>query len=197
MRNQNRPKYISFSVLDDLEATDNNAARDLANRSENDDQKLVSGVSKIIDDYEIFQVVIPLSDTIGLKTAQEYCERICYILNLNDEVLKYTEPTFYSKYPHMKKLGVPRMESSRTSNVISFFIAFRRESIRLLDKLFLRLSRLCVDSTSYITVIDSEGDTGMYDDSYVELMQPRKDIYNIAYLLGFNTDEIDVYVNRK
>ena len=37
MRNQNRPKYISFSVLDDLEAVDNNAARDLANRSENDD----------------------------------------------------------------------------------------------------------------------------------------------------------------
>ena len=37
MRNQNRLKYINFSVLDDLEVTDSNAARDFANRSENDD----------------------------------------------------------------------------------------------------------------------------------------------------------------
>ena len=70
MRNQNRPKYINFSVLDDLEVTDSNAARDLANRAENDDnQKMVNDASEIIDDYELFAVVIPLRDIIGLRTA--------------------------------------------------------------------------------------------------------------------------------
>lgn len=93
----------------------------------------------------------------------------------------------------MRKLGVHIMPSSRTANCIGFFVSLRRENIRLLDKLFLRLSRLTVNSTGYITVIDSEGDTGMYN----WLPPTRSSIFNIAYVLGFNLDEINAYVNRK
>ena len=124
------------------------------------------------EDYDTYQVDIPLPDTIGLKKARGLCECVCYILDMNDEVIQYTEPTFYSKYPHMKKLGVPSRSSDRTSSCISFFVSFQKNSIRELDKLFRRLDMISVGhpENRYVTVIDYEGSTGMYIDLEAEPM---------------------------
>ena len=94
----------------------------------------------------------------------------------------------------MKKLGVPRMKASRTANCISFFVALRRENLRILDKLFKCLSKISVDSTNFVTVIDSSGGTGSYD---YPSENTRQSIYFIAYVLGFTPDEINAYVNKK
>ena len=116
-----------------------------------------------------------------MKTARTLCERIAYILDLSDEIIKYSTPEFFSNYPHFKKLGVSQLPGARSANCIAFFVIFRRESIRELDKLFKRLDKI---STGRIAVVDQEGDIGLYMNHVSRLFGK---IQAIAYLLGMNS----------
>ena len=181
------PKYINFNILDDLDASDINSARELSKSVKNDSKCTdISFFNNEEKSSYAFKIIIPLNDLIGLKTARTLCERIAYILDLSDEIIKYSTPEFFSGYPHFKKLGVSQLPGARSANCIAFFVIFRRESIRELDKLFKRLDKVSTgrNDTQYITVVDQKGDTGMYM-SYVS--QPYSQIQAIAYLLGMNS----------
>ena len=66
-------------------------------------------------------------------------------------------------------MGVTLLNGSRSANCINSFVVFKCENIRELDKLFKRLYKI---SNNRITVIDQDGDTGLYfsGDDYFERM---------------------------
>lgn len=189
-------RYYNFNILDDLDAQDANSAGTISGQSDvtAGDKQIVGDRINLLEMPE-YQIIIPLSDIIGLTAARTICERIAFILEMSDEVIRYTEVTFYSKYPHMNKLGIQRLESSRTSNCISFFIDFEKESLRKLDRLFRRIANFLEQPNDYFIVADYEGYTGRY-----KKQLPGDDwdsMSSVGCLFGFEYKETKDYEREK
>lgn len=126
-----------------------------------------------------------------MNYARELCNRLTFILDNDDEVIKYTKPEFYSKYPHFNKLGIPRLESSRTANGITFFADFEKRSLRKLDRLFKKIVNLTTGFMEFFTLVDSKGDTARY---IIHLPEEKHiSMFNVGYLMGFNYEDLKTY----